>query len=90
MTWFWVMYFYFQEFVLHTPVFEASKCWVGNLGKAATHAVVYAQLYALDGTRCGLHHFVVPIRDPVTLKPYPGILVRDMGEKIGANGVANG
>jgi len=22
-----------QEFVIHTPDFQAAKCWVGNLGK---------------------------------------------------------
>lgn len=22
-----------EEFILHTPDFEAAKCWVGNLGK---------------------------------------------------------
>jgi hypothetical protein len=22
-----------QEFILHSPDFEAAKCWVGNLGK---------------------------------------------------------
>ena len=32
--------------------------WVGNLGKTATHALVYAQLYTPDGTCHGLHKYV--------------------------------
>jgi acyl-CoA oxidase len=37
-----------KEFIINTPSIEDSKVWVGNLGKHATHAAVYAQLYT-DG-----------------------------------------
>lgn len=50
-----------QEFIINTPDFEAAKFWVGNMGKHATHAVVYAQLYTPDGQCQGLHSFIVQV-----------------------------
>ncbi|CAH0406276.1 unnamed protein product [Chilo suppressalis] len=79
-----------RQFVIHTPDFEAAKCWVGNLGKTCTHTLLFAQLITPDGTNHGLHGFLVPVRHPATLEVYPGLIIGDMGEKIGVNGIDNG
>lgn len=78
------------DFELNSPSFEAAKCWVGNMGKTSHYAIVFAQLLAQDGRSLGLNSFLVPLRDPQSQRPYAGVIVGDLGEKVGLNGLDNG
>ncbi|KAL8212789.1 UNVERIFIED_CONTAM: hypothetical protein K2H54_058684 [Gekko kuhli] len=70
-----------QEFILNTPKISAMKWWPGDLGRTATHAVVFAQLY-LKGKGYGIHPFIVQIRSLHDHSPAPGITVGDIGPKM--------
>lgn len=79
-----------DEFEIHTPSLEATKWWVGHMGKLATHAVLFAQLFLADGTCKGPHPFLVPLRSLKDHKPLPGIEIGDIGPKMGFAAVDNG
>lgn len=78
-----------KEFIINTPDFESAKCWIGNLGKTASIILLFANLIS-EGESHGLHGFLVPVRDPRTLKSYNRVTIGDIGEKIGLNGIDNG
>ncbi|OZJ02727.1 hypothetical protein BZG36_04711, partial [Bifiguratus adelaidae] len=78
-----------DEWVINTPYLSSGKCWIGTLGKIANHAMVQAKLI-IDGKDYGTHPFLVPIRDRKTHVVLPGIEIKDIGPKVGANTMDNG
>ena len=71
-----------KEFVINTPTDNDIKVWIGNLAKDATYALVWARLIT-QGKDHGVHPFVIQIRDKLYHKPFPGLLIGDMGSKVG-------
>ncbi|XP_050483384.1 probable peroxisomal acyl-coenzyme A oxidase 1 isoform X4 [Bombus huntii] len=78
-----------KEFVLNSPTLTSYKWWPGGLGHTANHAIVVAQLYTQGECR-GVHLFVVQLRDVETHEPLKGIVIGEIGTKLGMNGVNNG
>jgi len=77
-----------ETFDLHTPHEAARKDYIGNAARDGRMAVVFAQLITGD-RRCGVHAWLVPIRDAHG-RPLPGVTIGDDGPKAGLLGVDNG
>lgn len=77
-----------EEFVVHTPTTLAQKYWITNASVHAQWAVVFAHLW-VAGTNHGIHGFLVRIRGD-DMAPCAGVVIEDMGHKMGCNGVDNG
>ena len=54
-----LFYFLFLFFIELIPLFR----WIGMAGHTATHALTVAQLSVPSNPKCGLHWFLVPLRD---------------------------
>lgn len=78
-----------EEFVLNSPTLTAYKWWPGGLGHSANYAIVVAQLYT-QGKCHGIHPFIVQLRDEDTHVPLEGIIIGEIGCKLGMNGTNNG
>ena len=75
------------EFVVHSPTDLSQKYWISNGFHHANMAVVFGQTI-VNGKNEGVNAFLVPIRDR-NMDLMPGVKCRDMGIKIGVNGVDN-
>eukprot|EP01129_Flabellula_baltica_P013645 TRINITY_DN6379_c0_g1_i1.p1 TRINITY_DN6379_c0_g1~~TRINITY_DN6379_c0_g1_i1.p1 ORF type:complete len:687 (+),score=125.36 TRINITY_DN6379_c0_g1_i1:17-2077(+) len=78
-----------DEFEIHSPTLTSTKWWVGQLGKLANHALVFANLI-IDGKSYGIHSFLVQIRSLENHNSLPGVTVGDIGPKLGFNAIDNG
>lgn len=78
-----------EEFVIDSPTVSSTKCWPGDLGKMANHAVLFAQLI-IDGVNYGVNGFFIRIRDDDYHRPLEGIEIGDIGPKYGYFAKDNG
>jgi len=78
-----------DQFVLLSPTVTSTKVWIGVAGQIATHAIYFADL-RINGVSHGIQMFIVPLRHPVTGKPFAGVNIGDLGSKAGRNGLDNG
>lgn len=78
-----------REFIINTPDSLSAKWWIGGAAQTSNKSVIFAQLY-IGKTNYGLHGFVVDLRDKVTCKPLPGVIVGDCGGKAENDAIDNG
>lgn len=84
-----------DEFVVRTPSEGDRKVYIGNAARDGVVAVVFARLLvpgaAPDGALedHGVSALLVPLRT-TTGEAFPGVEIRDCGEKAGLHGVDNG
>ena len=76
-----------QEFVINSPSTLSQKFWITNGACHANYAIVFAQTL-VGGNNEGVNSFIVRIRDD-NMKPCKGVMIEDMGWKIGLNGIDN-
>mmetsp|Transcript_106231 Transcript_106231/g.298748 ORF Transcript_106231/g.298748 Transcript_106231/m.298748 type:complete len:720 (-) Transcript_106231:138-2297(-) len=74
---------------VHTPSLEAMKWWPGGLAKSCNCCILMARVI-VKGKDYGPHPFFFQVRDWNTHESLPGIELRDIGQKLGYNGMDNG
>ncbi|KAF9996304.1 hypothetical protein BGZ79_009969 [Entomortierella chlamydospora] len=77
-----------HEWDIHTQTINGQKYWISNAAMDAKWAVVFAQTF-VNGKNEGAHAFLVQIRGN-DMSPTKGVIIQDMGVKIGCQGVDNG
>lgn len=78
-----------EVFLINTPVETATKWWIGAAAQTALICSCFARLI-IDGKDHGVYIFLVPLRNPSTFDPFPGVTIGDCGSKMGRNGIDNG
>lgn len=74
--------------MINSPTALSQKFWITNGACHANYAVVFAQTI-VNGKNEGVNAFIVRIRDE-KMRPCKGVMIEDMGVKIGLNGIDNG
>ncbi|CAD7967620.1 unnamed protein product [Amoebophrya sp. A25] len=74
---------------IHTPSLECMKWWPGGMARSCNCVILMARI-VIKGKDYGPHPFFFQIRDFNTHATLPGIELRDIGQKLGYNGMDNG
>ncbi|KAK3845120.1 MAG: acyl-CoA dehydrogenase/oxidase [Linnemannia gamsii] len=79
-----------HEWDIHTPTIKGQKYWISNAAVDATWAIVFAQTF-VNNKNEGVHAILVRIRQVDSNRTVSkGVVIQDMGVKMGCNGVDNG